>query len=170
MDILSILTKMGFDWQVALANTFNFLIIFFILKHFAFKPIKSAIEKRKNVIQEGLDKAQEAEVRLKEVDEINIKKIKEAEVKSVEIIKATEKRAKDLELQLQKKNEESQQRLQKEIQEDYEKQQQRIRDLVFKNATVLVKKAVVKTVELSPEAVDEALIEKALKDMDNEEK
>jgi len=39
--------------------------------------------------------------------------------------------------------------------------------LVLKNATELVKKAVAKTVELSPEAVDEALIKKAVKEIDN---
>lgn len=52
--LLDILGKIGFDWQVALANLINFLIIFFILKRFAFGPIKDLIAKRQQVIQEGL--------------------------------------------------------------------------------------------------------------------
>jgi F0F1-type ATP synthase membrane subunit b/b' len=45
MDILGILGKIGFDWQVALANLVNFLIIFWILKKFAFKPVREILQK-----------------------------------------------------------------------------------------------------------------------------
>lgn len=56
MDLLlDILGKIGFDWQVALANLINFLIIFFVLKRFAFGPIKELIAKRQQEIQAGLE-------------------------------------------------------------------------------------------------------------------
>lgn len=60
MNILEILGKVGFDWQVALANLINFLVIFLILKYAAFKPIQRIIEKRQAKIQEGLDNAEQA--------------------------------------------------------------------------------------------------------------
>ena len=44
----------------------------------------------------------------------------------------------------------------------YKKQQEQAKDLVLKNAIELVKKTIIKTVELNPEAVDEALIKKAV--------
>ncbi len=63
-DILSILGKIGFDWQVALANLFNFLIILFILKKFAFKPVKKIIDERQAKIKEGLENAKRAKTEL----------------------------------------------------------------------------------------------------------
>ncbi|MCD8495046.1 MAG: F0F1 ATP synthase subunit B [Candidatus Pacebacteria bacterium] len=61
MNLLDILGRIGFDWQVALANLFNFLIIFLLLKYFAFKPIAKIIADRKAKINQGLDDAQQAE-------------------------------------------------------------------------------------------------------------
>lgn len=56
-NLLNILGKVGFDWQVALANLFNFLIIFFILKKFAFGPIGKLIKERQDAISKGLSDA-----------------------------------------------------------------------------------------------------------------
>ena len=162
MDIGLILANLGFDWRVALANLANFLIIVWILKRFAFKPIKAIIEKRENTIKEGLDKAKEAEERLKEVDIINKGKIKDAEIALINIVKETEKRVKIFENESQKKIEEKQLQLQKSLQEDYEKQREEVKNIVLKDAFNLVKRTVIKTVELSPEDVDEALIKKAI--------
>ena len=64
MNLLDILGRIGFDWQVALANLVNFLIIFWILKRFAFKPMQEVIAKRRKAIDAGLDQAKEAETEL----------------------------------------------------------------------------------------------------------
>lgn len=66
--ITEILGKIGFDWQVALANLVNFIIIFLILKYLAFKPIQNVIEKRRQAIKEGLDNADEARTALREAE------------------------------------------------------------------------------------------------------
>lgn len=57
-NLLNILGKVGFDWQVALANLFNFLIIFFVLKKYAFGPIGKIIKERQASINEGLASAE----------------------------------------------------------------------------------------------------------------
>lgn len=64
MNLLDILGRIGFDWQVALANLVNFLIIFWLLKRFAFKPMQAVIAKRREAIDAGLDQAQAAETEL----------------------------------------------------------------------------------------------------------
>ncbi len=163
-----ILSQLGIDWKLFLSQLVNFFLILIILSVFVYKPVLKIIKERNRRIKEGLDKAEEAGIRLKEVDEIGKKKIKEAELSSINIIKATEKKAKDLELQLQKKSEEKQLQLQKELQESYKKQQEQAQDLVLKNAVELVKKAIVKTVELKPAEIDEALINKAVKEIEKE--
>ena len=56
-----LLGTIGFDWRVAIANLISFLVIFLLLRQFAWGPIKRVIAKRRKEIDEGLEKAQLAE-------------------------------------------------------------------------------------------------------------
>lgn len=56
--MVEILGKIGFDWQVALANLVNFLIIVAILYFLVFKPLSKAITERKSKIAEGVAAAE----------------------------------------------------------------------------------------------------------------
>ena len=162
------ISQFGLDWKLFLSQLVNFFLILIILRIFVYKPVLKILKDRNKKIKEGLDKAEEANVRLKEVDNIGKQKIKEAETASINIIKATESRAKALEQELQKKSEENQLQVQKDLQESYKKQQEQAKELVLKNAIELVKKTIIKTVELKPEAIDEALIKKAAEGAKNE--
>lgn len=161
-SIYAILQKIGFDWQVALANLVNFLIILFILKKFAFKPIKKIIEDRQDKINEGLLKAEEADTRIKEVNTIVRSKIKAADLESINIIKNTEQKAKHLEQLLRKEAEDKQKEMMRQIQLDYARQKAAIEQLVSKEASELVKKFIIKTVKLKPDQIDESLIKQAV--------
>lgn len=59
--ILETLGKIGFDWQVAIANLVNFIIIVFILKRFAWKPLQKVIAERQKIISAGIAKAKDAD-------------------------------------------------------------------------------------------------------------
>jgi len=61
---MEVLNSIGFDWQVALANFINFLIIFLILRRYVFGPVKDIIEKRKHTIEDGINNAQKSETEL----------------------------------------------------------------------------------------------------------
>ncbi len=94
--------------------------------------------------------------------------IKEAEQKGIEIIKDTEKKAKALEHKLQKENEEKQLQMQKDTHEQLKKQLEENKKVVLVEAAALVRKTIIKTVELKPDAIDEALIKKAVGEITNE--
>ena len=96
MDLQAILGRIGFDWQVALANLVNFLIIFLLLKYFAFKPIARIIKKRKEKIQKGLDDAQEAEAQLMIAEQQAEKIADTAKGEANQIIAAAQSRVDDL--------------------------------------------------------------------------
>lgn len=157
-----LLEQLGIDWKLFLSQAFNFLILLVVLRTFVYKPLMTVVKERNNRIQEGLDKAAEADKRLEEVDNISKEKIKEAEQSSIKIIKDTEDRAKLLDQSLQKKAEQKQAELLHQIEVSHKKQQEESRDQVAKQAAELVKRFIVKTVELKPEAIDEALIKKAV--------
>lgn len=61
---MEVLTNIGFDWQVALANFISFLLIFWILKRYAFGPMGKIIDERKKIINDGVSKAQQSETEL----------------------------------------------------------------------------------------------------------
>jgi len=164
----SFIGQFGIDWKLFLSQLVNFLLILIILSFFVYKPVLKIIKERNKKIKEGLDKAEEAGIRLKEIDTIGKEKIKAAENKSMEMIKATENEAKVLGRELQKKMEESQLKMQKELQDSYKRQQEEAKNLVLKNAVDLVKKTIIKTIELKPESIDEALIKKAAESAKNE--
>ena len=164
------ISQFGLDWGLFFSQLVNFVLILIILTLFVYKPVLKVLKERNKKIKEGLDKAEEASVRLKEIDVIGKTKIKEAENTSINIIKDTEKKAKSLEQESQRKLEEKQVQMQKELQVNYKKQQEEAHSLILKNAVELVKKTIVKTVELKPEIIDEALIKKAVESVKNEAK
>ncbi len=164
------ISQFGLDWGLFFSQLANFILILIILRLFVYKPVLKILKDRNKKIKEGLDKAEEASVRLKEVDIIGKAKIKEAENTSINIIKATESKAKVLEQELQKKTEENHLQVQKELQESYKKQKEEAQNLVLKNAIEIVKKTIIKMIELKPEEVDEGLIKKAVESVKNEEK
>jgi len=55
-----ILSKIGFDYRVALANLINFLIVLWILQKFAFPKIQEVLSERQAKIRKGLRDAEEA--------------------------------------------------------------------------------------------------------------
>jgi F-type H+-transporting ATPase subunit b len=84
-EILSILSSVGFNWHVALANFVNFLIILFIVNKFFFGKIGKTIEKRQEIIERGLNQASDAE-----------KLLADAAEKKSEIIKTAEREGKSI--------------------------------------------------------------------------
>lgn len=62
--MMEVLSNIGFDWQVALANFINFLIIFWILKKWVFGPVGKTIAARKEKIQAGIEQAQQSQTEL----------------------------------------------------------------------------------------------------------
>lgn len=168
MEEAGLLGQLGINWKLFLSQAFNFFILLLILRAFVYKPLLAVIKKRNEKIEEGLEKAKVADIRLKEIDGIAKDKIKQAELQSIDIIKDTEEKAKNLEQSLTTKAEMHQKELMAQIEKEHQRQQEESRKLVVKNAAELIRKFIVKTVELKPETIDQALIEKAVAQYETE--
>lgn len=90
--MLDILGKVGFDWQVALANFINFVIIFFVLKKFAFEPINKIIKERQDKIALGIENAEKAKTELLMAEETGKEKISQAKTEANTIIGEAQKK------------------------------------------------------------------------------
>lgn len=158
----SLTAQLGIDWHLLLSQAVNFILLVIVLRLFVYKPVLNILQKRREKIEEGVAKAEEADVRLREVDDIAKKKVKEAEGEAMGIINNTEERAKKLEGELVQQAKDKQAQMMKKIAADIEREKEQSRVEMEKEAVDLVKKALVKTVELEPEKVDEELIKKAV--------
>ncbi len=96
MDIMEILGKIGFDWRMALANFVNFLIIFWLLKRYAFEPVKKVINQRQSEINKGLEDAEKAQTELVMAKENYEKKMSEARAEAGEIITKANEQAENI--------------------------------------------------------------------------
>ncbi len=163
-----LLFQLGIDWKLLLSQIVNFFILLTILTFFVYKPLIKVIKERSRRIKEGLEKAEEADVRLKEIDVIGAGKIKEAEQKGIEIIKATEAKAKVLDKEIQQATEKKQKEINELLKQNFLKQQEEAKNMILSQAGELVKKAIIKTVELKPADIDEALIKKAVNELKHE--
>ena len=163
-----LLFQLGINWKLFLSQAVNFFILLFVLRLFVYKPLLTMIKERNKRIKQGLEKAEEADIRLKEVDVIAKDKLKQADQDSIDIIKKTENRAKVLDKEIQEKAEQKQKEINQLLKQSLVKQQEEAKDKVLSQATELIKRTIIKTVELKPDAIDEALIKKAVTEIKNE--
>ena len=106
-EILNILGSVGFNWHVALANFFNFLIILFLLNKFFFKKIGSTIDTRHSIIEHGLNQAKDAEKALSSAEEQKNEILKSARKERDTLVANGEALARSLALTIEQEAQES---------------------------------------------------------------
>jgi F-type H+-transporting ATPase subunit b len=137
------------------------------LRIFVYKPLLKLLHDRRERIEGGLAKADEAERRLHEVDQIGKGKIKEAEQEAIAILKRTETEAKTLEEKLLADAKRREEEAMASTATRLRSQEEESRRALDKEAAALVRLAITRTVELSPEKIDDALIAKAVGEAKN---
>lgn len=157
-----LLDQLGINWQLLLSQGVNFILLLIVLRIFVYKPLLTLLRERREKIEGGLMKAEEAEVRLREVDQIGKQKIKEAEGEVFNILKKTETDAKTLEARLLAEAHRKEEEAVNAAAARLRTQEENSRREMEKEAAALVRLAITKTVELSPEKIDDALIAKAV--------
>ena len=91
-----LLDQLGINWSLLLSQAVNFALLLIVLRVFAYRPLLKLLHDRREKIEGGLVKAEEAERRLHEVDEIGKGKIRHAEAEAMGILKRTETEARTL--------------------------------------------------------------------------
>src|SRR3989344_6041473 len=158
-------SQLGIDWKLLLAKGVNFVILLFVLTKFVYKPLMKMVEARRQKIELGVKGGEKAEQIIKQAEQEKVGIIQEADVQAVAIIseaeKNAQKKAQDIGLQADKK---AQQTL-REVMLLAERKEKEEMEKVSAEAKKLVKEAIINTVQLKPEQVDEKLIEEAISQM-----
>ncbi len=159
-----LLGQLGINWELLISQAINFALLLIVLRIFVYKPLLKLMHDRRAKIEAGLTKAAEADRRLHEVDLIGKERIKKAESEAVAILARTETEAKDLEarllIEVKRKEEEERANAAARL----KTQEEDARRATEKEAAALVRQAIVRTVQLAPEAIDDALIARAVKE------
>lgn len=79
-----LIRQLGVEWKLLLAQIVNFVILFLVLKKFLYKPLINLMNKRREKIIEGLEKAKKGEEEFQKIQEMRERELakiqKEAEV------------------------------------------------------------------------------------------
>ncbi len=158
-------SQLGIDWHLLLSQAVNFLVLLVVLRVVAYRPILKLLRDRRAKIEEGLAKAKEADVRLHEIEEIGKEKIRAAEAQSLNILKKTEVDARVFEEKLLTEAKRKEAEEMKNAEAVRRAEEEASRRAMEKEAAALVRAAIVRTVELSPGAIDDALIARAVQEV-----
>jgi F-type H+-transporting ATPase subunit b len=162
--VSQLFSQLGINGGLLLSQAVNFSLVLIVLYAVLYKPLLGILRSRRERIEEGLMKAKEADERLKEVDQIGKKKIKEAEDSAVGILKDVERKAKELEEKMIADAKRKEAVELKNAAAALRVQEDASRRAMEKEASAFVRAALAKTVELSPAAIDDALIAKAVRE------
>lgn len=107
---MELINKLGIDWRLLIAQIINFLVLFFVLTKFAFKPLIKILDERSRRIEQSLDEAEK------------IKKMHEEVTTQKEaIILAARHSAQNIIIESKKQSEEVRQKLTVEAQDEVAK-------------------------------------------------
>ena len=160
--MLHVLENLGFDWQVALANFVNFLILFFVLKKFLFKPIQTTLDDRQHRIETGLENAEKARTELMMAKEKYEEVVTDGKKKANDIVAGAYSEEKTIVRQASEKAQEEAARIVKNGRERVQKEKETAEEEVRRQAASLVVSGVEKLLRerLTPEK-DDAFIRAA---------
>lgn len=157
--------QLGINWEFLISQLVNFALLLILLRIFVYKPVLKLLRDRREKIEGGLLKAEEADRRLHEVEVLGKEKIKEAETHALGIMKKTETDAKELEAKLLAAAKQHEQEAMKSAEVRLRAQEEESRRATEREAAQFVRAAIEKTVELSPSAIDDALIARAVQEV-----
>lgn len=83
---MEIIKNFGIDPRLFVAQIVNFLIILYILKRFAYKPLMALLRNREETIKEGLKNAEKAQKMLEEAQEKEKKLLQKAQSEAQKLL------------------------------------------------------------------------------------
>lgn len=160
--MIEVLKTFGVDGKLLVAQLVNFLIVLIILRWAVYKPLLSAMRKRRERIEYGLKGADEAEKQLAGIELSRQQKMKEADAQAMALMQETEKGGKKRFDEIVHGAQEKADYMLKEAAALSKRREQEEMERLMKEAQGIIKEALIKTVELDPKHVDEKLISKAI--------
>lgn len=88
-----LIAKLGIDWKLLIAQIINFLILLWVLKRYAYRPILRALSERSKKIAKSIDDAQKIETELEALAREKERVMNEARQEAQALLEGTRKEA-----------------------------------------------------------------------------
>ncbi len=160
----SLITNLGIDWKLLLAQAINFGILVYVLKRFVYAPVLEVLEKRRREIAETKVKEELADTRLTDIESEKQSILTSARKEAQAIVVRAETSAKSLLDEGVKRTEDQVEKILKEGEEVLAAERAQIRAEIKNEIGSVVAAAVEKTVgDFISKESEERLKEEALK-------
>lgn len=87
---MELLTKLGIDWRLLLAQIVNFLFVLAVLYKFLYRPLLTFLDQRRDRIEQSLREAKRIETELKSIEVKKAEAMAEARQQAQEVIAQAE--------------------------------------------------------------------------------
>lgn len=156
-------SHLGVDWRLLLAQAANFLILFFIFKKFALRPLINILSARSKEIAKGLAYTRRAEERLASAKQEEDRVVKEARVEALAIVSEAEKIVKTKKDQMIAEARKKAEEIAVETKKRFYEERAKLRQEAARDAETLVRFGVARVLgRMTPKERDGVLIREAL--------
>ena len=163
---MEVLAKLGVDWKLLLAQVVNFLILLFVLRRFAYKPMLKFLDDRSKKIEAGLRDAKLATEKLAEIEAKERAVLEEARKESAAMIARTRESAEKTAQKIMIESREESERALNETRRKIEAERESMRTDMKRELAGLVLLATEKVLEEKLKSADDSeLIRKAVEKM-----
>jgi len=160
------LTKLGIDGRLFIAQLVNFLVLFIVLRAFAWKPLLMALEARRAKIKKGVDDAEKAKQQIKDIEKERETVMNKARAESMHMIEQAEQKAQAVKDEKVKETQVEVEQQLKEAKEQIKGERIASYDLLKKDLSKLITAATGKIVQEMTAESHEKLIQEAIVDME----
>ena len=156
----------GIDWKLLLAQAVNFLILLFILKRYAYKPVLEMLNKRRREIEKGLEFTRSAEEKLKHISIEREEKLQEAREEALMIISTAEESSKKRKDKILNETNKKVETIVADARRLIEEKQKKSGEEILREAEGLVRLGIARVLGKKPaEERDRELIQEALNEL-----
>lgn len=160
------LTKLGIDGKLFIAQLVNFLILFIVLRAFAWKPLLMALEDRKAKIKKGVEDADRAKLQLKEIEKERDVVLTKARAEAMRIVEQAEQKAQAVKDEKIKQTQSEIESQLKEAKEQIKGERIASYDMLKKDLSKLITAATGKIVQEMDAQSHEKLINEAIREIE----
>lgn len=161
---MEILKNFGFEPTLFVAQIVNFLIILFVLKRFLYKPVLSTLKQRKDTIEDGLRKAEEAQKLLEKMKKEEKEILKMANIQARKLLTDARNEAMEMHKKAQENAKQKTEIMMNEAKEQIQREAREVQLQITHNVSGLAVDFLRKALsELIGEQGQADLMEKAIK-------
>ncbi|MEK7545205.1 MAG: F0F1 ATP synthase subunit B [Patescibacteria group bacterium] len=97
---MELITKLGIDWKILIAQIVNFTILLLVLRAFVYRPLLELLEKRRDMVTKSVEDAKNAEELLTDIEKTRLEAMEKIKVQSVKILDEASQKAEAMKAQI----------------------------------------------------------------------